>query len=154
MDEHTVWLLDISERIRGLKAVLSEWEYKKRRLDYILRVTQKVADFSQTCEECRNFQAEITNLIHDMGSMAPATKKVKSNYRVKIKKISSHLAKIHKLSYKGQYIGLGLSIGIGIGASIGSAIDNTAVGIGAGVGIGIAIGSALEANARKKGKVI
>ena len=154
MDSQTAWQLDISERIRGLKAVLSKREYKKRRLDYILRVTKKVADFSQTCEECHNFQAEITNLIHEMGSMAPAAKKMKSIFRTKLKNMTTHLNKIHKLSNRGQYIGFSLSIGIGIGASIGSTMDNVAVGIGAGVGIGIAIGSALEANARKKGKAI
>ena len=154
MDAHTDWQRITSERIRGLKAVLSEREYKKRKLDSVLRMTQKVAEFSSTCEECHRLQAEITDLIHEMGSMAPATGETKSNYRARIKNITTHLSKKHKLSYQGQYIGLGLSIGIGIGVSLGSAIDNIAVGIAAGVALGIAIGSALEANAKKKGKVI
>jgi hypothetical protein len=154
MDAHTDWQREISEKIRGLKAVLSEREYKKRKLNNILRMIKRVADFSPTCEECHKFQTDITNLIHEMGSMAPATDKSKKSYRVRIKNITTHLIKKHKLSYTGQHIGLGLSIGIGIGVSIGSAMDNIAVGIGAGVGIGMAIGSALEANARKKGKVI
>jgi hypothetical protein len=113
-----------------------------------------VAEFSPTCEECHKFQTDITNLIHEMGSMAPATGEAKSSFRTRIKNITSHLSKKHKLSFQGQHIGLGLSIGIGIGVSIGSAVDNIAVGVGAGVAIGIAIGSALEANARRKGKVI
>jgi hypothetical protein len=115
---------------------------------------QKVAEFSPTCEECHKFQTDITNLIHEMGSMAPATGEAKSNYRTRIKSITTHLTKKHKLAFQGQHIGLGLSIGIGAGASLGSAMDNIALGVGAGVAIGIAIGSALEANARKKGKVI
>jgi len=154
MDEHQDWLNRTSERIRGLKAVLSEREYKKRKLDRILRVTQRIADFSPTCEECHKYQDDITNFIYEMGSMAPASKQTKNNYRIKIKNITSHLSKKHKLSYKGQHLGFGLSVGIGIGVSIGSAMENIAIGVAIGVAIGLTVGSALEANARKKNKVI
>ncbi len=154
MGEHKDWQNRISERIRGLKAVLSEKEYKKRKLDYILRVTIRISNFSPTCEECQKYQGDITNIIHEMGSMAPSSSTAKGNYRKKTKTITSHLSKKHKLSFPGQYIGFGLSIGVGIGASAGSAMDNAAIGISIGVGLGLAFGSALEAKARKKGKVI
>ncbi|MFC2165230.1 hypothetical protein ACFLT2_09570 [Acidobacteriota bacterium] len=71
MDAHKDWQSRISERIRGLKAVLSEREYKKRKLDYILRMTQRIATLSLSCEECQKHQSDITNLIYEMGSMAP-----------------------------------------------------------------------------------
>ena len=154
MEAHKDWLNRISKRIRGLKAVLSEQEYKKRKLDYILRLIQRIANFSPTCEECYKYQGEITNLINEMRTMAPSSNTAKRNNRTKIKTIVNHLSKKHKLSFPGQHIGFGLSIGIGIGVSAGSAMDNIAMGIGIGVGIGMAIGSALEANTRKKGKVI
>lgn len=154
MDAHKEWLNRTSERIRGLKAVLSTKEYRKRKLDYILRVTLRIANFSPTCEECQKYRGDITNFINEMGSMAPSSSTAKSNYRKKIKNITTHLSKKHKLSYSGQYIGFGLSLGVGIGVSAGSAMDNIALGIGIGVGIGLLIGSALETNARRKNKVI
>jgi len=47
-----------------------------------------------------------------------------------------------------------LAIGPGLGTAIGLALDNAGIGIAIGTGIGLTIGSAMDARARKEGRVI
>ena len=76
------------------------------------------------------------------------------SYDNSIKRIIGHLKKKHKLVTQGTYKGIGMAVGPAIGAGIGAAIDNYGAGLAIGTGLGAAIGSALEANAKKKGKII
>lgn len=93
MDSNRDWRYGTSERIKGFKAVLSEREFKKRKLGYILRVIQRVDDFSPTCEACFKYHGDITNLMYEMGRMAPSSSATKRNYRTKITTIANHLSK-------------------------------------------------------------
>ena len=65
-----------------------------------------------------------------------------------------HLEKTHKLVPPGHYQAIWLAVGPGIGTAIGVAQDNAGIGIAIGTGIGLAVGSALDARARKEGRVI
>ena len=53
---------------------------------------------------------------------------------------------------EGHFMGLGIALGIPMGIPISIALDNFAF-MGAGIAIGVAIGAAMEANARKQGKI-
>jgi hypothetical protein len=157
---HNDWYIDIVKEIDGHKDKFSKRDYKKYKLDLLLRVAKRVASFSADCVECQNFQGKITKLAEDLGNLVQASKEERKSYFKIINSILKHLHKHHKLITEGEnfaiWIGIGIVLGSGIGSAFGAGLDNIGMGagIGTGIAIGVAIGIYLDAKARKKGKVI
>lgn len=154
METYDTWLNNTLEGFAAHKQTLSKKDTKKYKLDYLTRVTKRIADLSKECGECQKFQGDITKLTQDLGGLVQSSKEEKKNYDRKLKEITSHLQKKHNFVAEGTYIGYGIALGPAIGVALGSAMGNVGAGIGIGVGIGIAIGSALEAKSKKDGKII
>ena len=62
LEVHSDWYDRIAKEISPYKDSLSKKDYKKYKLDLLLRVTKRVGDFSSACGECHLFQPEITRL--------------------------------------------------------------------------------------------
>jgi hypothetical protein len=154
METYDNWLNNTLESIAAQKQVFSKRDTKKYKLDFLSRLAKRIADFSKECGECQKFQGDISKLAQDLGGLVQSSKEERKNYDRKIKAITGHLQKKHKLFAEGTYVGFGIALGPAIGVAIGSGMGNVGAGIGIGVGIGVAIGSALEANAKKNGKII
>ncbi len=154
METYDNWLNNTLESIAAHKQSFSKKDIKKYKLDYLTRVAKRIADLSKECGECQKFQSDISKLAQDLTGMVQSSKEEKKNYNRKIKDITSHLHKKHRLYAEGTFVGFGIALGPAIGVAIGSGMGNVGAGIGIGVGIGIVIGSALEANAKKDGKII
>jgi hypothetical protein len=148
------WYDGIVKEVDQQKLRLSKKGQKKYKVNSLLRVAKRVAEFSEECEECRSFQGEIDALVPRLGSAEQFSKEERKEYSRTHKSLMEHLQKRHKLIPEGYYIGLGLVFGPAVGVAIGTALDSIGVGIGVGVGVGIAIGSGLDAKAKKEGKVI
>jgi len=154
MEVHSKWYDDIARSINSHKDTLSKKDYKKYKLDLLLRVAKRVAGFSSECGECQLFQPEIANLSKELSDLVQMSKEKRKSYLKTINTIIKHLQKTHKLATEGQKIGIWIAIGVGIGAAIGAALDNPGIGTAIGVAIGVAIGAGLDAKAKKEGKVI
>jgi hypothetical protein len=154
METYESWLNNTLESFAAYKQTLSNKDIKKYKLDYIARVAKRIADLSNECGDCQKYKAEILKLAQDLGGLVQSSKEEKKNYDRKIKEITSHLQKKHKLVAEGTYVGFGIAVGPAIGVALGSGMGNVGAGIGIGIGIGLAIGSALEAKAKKDGKII
>ncbi len=154
METYESWLNNTLESFAAYKQTLSNKDIKKYKLDYIARVAKRIADLSNECGDCQKYKAEISKLVQDLGGLVQSSKEEKKNYDRKIKEITSHLQKKHKLVAEGTYVGFGIAVGPAIGVALGSGMGNVGAGIGIGIGIGLAIGSALEAKAKKDGKII
>ena len=154
MENHNDWYIDIVKEIGRHKDKFSKRDYKKYRLNLLLRMAKRVASFSADCVECQNFQGEITKLAEDLGNLVQASKEERKCYLNTIRNISNHLQKHHKLIAEGYYIGVGGGIGLILGAAIGLALDNIVLGPGLGLVLGAAIGSAMDAKAKKEDKII
>lgn len=161
MENNNDWYIDIVKEIDGHKDKFSTRDYKKYKLDLLLRVAKRVASFSADCVECQNFQGEITKLAEDLGNLVQASKEERKSYFKMINSILKHFHKRHKLITEGEnfaiLIGIGIIFGSGAGSTFGIGLDN--IGMGAGIGAGIAIGVAiigiyLDAKAKKEGRVI
>lgn len=156
METHSDWYGHIAKEISLYNNTLNKKDYKKYKLDLLLRVARRVEDFSATCAECQTFKQDITGLLQEIGyvvGMAMSREKRKSYFK-RINIIIKHLQKQHKLVSEGYYIGIGTAIGTGIGVAIGAATDNVGVGTPIGMAIGLAIGSYLDRKAKKEGRVI
>jgi len=162
MENHNDWYIDIVKEIGRHKDKFSKRDYKKYKLDLLLRMAKIVASFSADCFECQNFQGKITKLAEDLGNLVQASKEERKSYFKMINSILKHLQERHKLITEGEnlgiWIGIGVAIGGGMGIVFGIGSDNIGMGIPIGAGIGIAIGSAIgsymDAKAKKEGKVI
>jgi hypothetical protein len=155
MEAHNAWYEKINGEITLHQQNLSKKEVKKYKLDFLLRVAKRVAEFCPECGHCQLFQQEITTLVQDLSNLIQLPDKQKRrNYHKKINHIVKHLQSEHKLVVQGQNVGLWISIGTAIGVAIGAGMDSIGGGIPIGIGIGTAIGIALDAKAKKEGRVI
>lgn len=154
METNDDWHSDITKKIGGYKDKFSKKECKKCKLDLLRRVTKKVASFSPDCGECQHFQGEITKLIEGLGDLIEASKEKRKGHLSVIGTIIKHLQKRHKLISELEYTALGISMGLAFGSAIGVAMGNVAIGIPIGMCVGLSIGSYMDADAKKKGKVI
>ena len=158
MEVHNRWHGDITKVINSYQDTLSKPDQKKYKLDFLLRLTGRVAEFSAYCGECQLLQQEISTLTQNLSNLVylpkPAAKAARKSYFGTIKQITQHLQKKHKLVTEGYYKGICMAIGPVIGVAIGAALGNPAAATGIGVAIGLAIGSYLDKKAQKEGRVI
>lgn len=155
MKAHSDWYNQIASNIRLHKDSLSQKNYKRYKLGLLLRVAARVDGFSATCGECRVFQQEISRLMHDLDNLIQLPRKeARQDYLKTINGIVKHLQRNHGLITQGQNIGLWMAISAGVGVALGITFQNTAIGMAIGTALGIAIGSALDARAKKEGRVI
>jgi len=149
------WYDGIAEQINELKNTLIEKDYKKSKLNLLLCMAQRVAEFSSECGQCMLFRQDVTTLTRDVSNVVQiADKEGRKAYFKSINRIIGHLRRHHKLVTEGYYIGIFMALGSGIGIALGAAMDNVGSGIAIGVGMGLAIGAALDAKAKKEGRIL
>ena len=155
MEIHNRWYEDTAGVIKSYQDTLPKKEQKKYKLDLLLRVARRVADFSDECGQCQLFQPDITTLAQDLGNLVQMPDKARRKHHLKkIDHIVKHLQSQHKLVTQGHHVGLWIAIGSGIGVALGAGMDNVGGGIPIGMAIGVAIGLALDAKAKKEDRVI
>jgi len=154
MEAHSDWYNKIVREISPYKDSLSKKDYKKYKLDLLLRVAKRVDDFSSICGRCQLFQPEITRLTGDLQNISLMSKENRKSYFKAINNIIKHLRKQHKLVTAGYYLGICMSIGTGVGVAIGAALGNPGIGPAIGIALGVAVGSYLDRKAKKEGRVI
>ena len=155
MEAHSEWYNRTVKEISPYKDTLSKKDYKKYKLDLLLRLAKRVEEFYSYCGECQTFQGEITRLAQELSLLIQMpSKESHRSYNKAISNIVKHLQKTHKLVSAGHYMGIGLAIGVGIGTAIGAALGNPGIGPAIGTAIGLAIGSYLDKKAKKEGRVI
>ena len=169
METDNSWHDDIVREIGECREKFNKKDYKKYRLDFLVRAAKRVDGFSEDCNECESLRGEITKLVEGLGSLVEPSKENRKSHLKAVRIIIKHLEKRHKLICEGEYTAIGISIGAGFGVAmgtmgmvfgvaIGAAMQNVAIGIPIGIGVGssvgLAIGSCMEAKAKKDGKVI
>ncbi len=151
---HERWYENTEKAIVSYQSGLTPKEVKKYKLDLLLRVARRVADFSDECGQCQVFQPDITQLVQELGTLSRRPKDARRAYSKKMNLVIKHLQKNHKLVTEGHYRNLGMALGSGWGVGIGVAFDIIGIGIGGGTSLGMVVGTALDAKAKKEGRVI
>ena len=154
MEASSEWYNHIVEEINLHKVTLTKKEYKKYKLDLLLRIAQRVDGFSSICGECQLFQQEITRLTEDLRNLSLMSKENRKSYFKTLGTVTKHLQKQHKLVTAGYYLGIGMAIGTGVGVALGAALGNPGIGPGVGVALGVSVGAYLDKKAKKEGRVI
>jgi hypothetical protein len=146
---------NLNRIVSSLKHKCDNKDEKKLKINLLVRCVKRIIDFSGECNECRNLIIEMEEIIVKLNSSFNSVDRViYKDYQSMLKRIVSHMQKNHKLVSDGYYVGMYMSLGIALGLPLGLNFDNIALGIPIGLCIGITIGSAMDADAKKKGKVI
>jgi hypothetical protein len=160
MEVHNDWYRSIAKQISLQKDTLSRRAYKSNKLDLLLRIAKRVADYSPDCGECQNFRGQITKLAEDLGDLLSSKEKRKGYFNA-IEIFTKHLQKYHKLITEGKNTKRwGIIGGIFGVVFLGTLLKaaGMAMGISNGLFIGLifggVIGIALDAIAKKRGRVI
>lgn len=160
MEVHNDWYRGIVKEVTLYKDRLSKRDYKKYKLDLLLRIAKRVAGYSPDCGECQNFRGEITKLTEDLGDLHSSKEKLKGYFKV-IEIFTKHLQKSHKLITEGKNTKTWVVIGVIFGGVVlGTLLRAAGISMGfsngllIGLIIGGAIGITLDSIAKKRGKVI
>lgn len=154
MPEPTEWYRTLEVSVESLKARLGV-DARDYHLDRFLKMARRVDEFAPTCPQCRLYQPEIDRMLRDLAADAPQIlKEQKRSFLGGMEAVLSHLHKTHGLISEGQNVGIWLGIGSAIGLALGAGLSNPAIGIPIGVALGLIVGTALDARAKKDGKVI
>lgn len=141
-------LLNIAE----LRERVSKDTAKCLNLKQLEKVGQRLVSFSGDCRDCQAFLFGLGSIVE---SFLAQEQKDLQEYKSIMKQIVSHLEKEHGLISDGHYVGIYTSLGLSFGLIFGLAVfDNVALGLPLGLSVGVAIGAGLDADAKKKGKVL
>ena len=106
MEAHSDWYNRILKEINLHKDTLSKKDFKKYKLDLLLRIAKRVDDFSSHCGECYTFQQGITGLAQELSLLIQMPDKGgRKRYNKAINNITKHLQKTHKLVTEAQMEG-------------------------------------------------
>lgn len=158
----SAWFSRVAAEIEQHRYALSPKDFKRYRLDLLMRVARRVDEFAQVCGECQSHREEIMRLLRELALLLQVPGKgnrgALKQYTVAVKTLVEHLKKVHKLVDRHYYMGIGTSIGTGIGAALGGALNQITGYAGFGTVIGILLGLAagwyLDRKAEREGRVI
>lgn len=139
--------------IKELRSSVEEKTVKKLDLDKSERIADRLASFSDECQEC---QEQLLELKSYYMKLQEGTQELTVKEHNKfINEISNHLQKRHKLVADGTYLAIYLSLGVSFGMMLGLTLfDNVGLGMSIGMSMGLALGIGLDTDAKKKGKTI
>ncbi|MFC1538326.1 hypothetical protein ACFL6H_02795 [Candidatus Latescibacterota bacterium] len=162
IEDFETWYDKVANMIDQHRFIFSMSDPEKNPVNFMVRVTRKVADYSGECAECESYKdsiyslAEELKILHDL---PPEKRKKPFN---KLKPIVKHLQKEHNLVTQNQYTSAGLAFGL-VGGSIlglvaGTAIGNPGMGFIVcailGTGLGMQQGYSKDQKAKEAGKII
>lgn len=143
----------LQENQRLLQSIPYE-KHKPLISERLEKVIQHLGSFPQ-CPECNKDVTELNETIEgviDQGQLGVDEAK---QLNAVINTILAHLEKEHELLPEGHYISIYLPLGLSLGVAFGlTLLDNIGMGIALGLSLGVAIGASLDADAKKKGKVL
>lgn len=146
MDEGTQQLLGNIEELDGELRDVKAWDS-----GLLIKVVNRLASFSD-CTQCSDYLQSLSEHVRDLGDRSQASLE---QHKQVVQEIIAHLKKEHGLvesaNYTSLYMVLGMNFGLVFGLTV---FDNLALGLSLGMCIGIGLGAAMDADIKKKGKII
>jgi len=83
MEARSDWYNRTATEINLHQDTVNKKDSKKYKLDLLLRVANRVDDFSSYCGKCQMFQQEVTTLIQDLGNLIQLPDKERRKSHIK-----------------------------------------------------------------------
>jgi len=135
------------ERLIDVIEYLSPRDIKRKKLDLLQRLIERVNQYEKSCSVCSNYDTVIDNIINKLEDND-------SSYKQDINKIRLHMMKTHKLLEEGYNIAIFLILGVLFGVITGLLSNNYSMFLALGIASGVAIGTITENKAKKDNKIL
>ncbi|HKJ30429.1 MAG TPA: hypothetical protein VKA34_01320 [Balneolales bacterium] len=145
---------ELNKIIKKLGESIDSNAAKKINFKQLDRVSKRLIEFFDECDECQNYTYLILKFSEDTNRFLDINKKELESFNSNVKIIISHMQKKHNLFVEGYFVSIYIALGLIMGTAIGTSLKNLALGISLGMLIGVAVGVAVDANYKKKGLVI
>lgn len=97
------WYSDVAKEIGSIKDRLGKRDQSRYKLNSLLRLAKRVANFSADCKECQHLQGQIIRLTEDLKYLYQMTPRKYGGYLTTVKNITRHLKQEHRLVEERQY---------------------------------------------------
>ncbi len=154
MEKQDDWLENVEQKIGKSTKDFTQKQSKRFKPDKLARVGKRLAEFSEQCEQCRNFKELFEQNVAALATLPQAAKEERKRYLKNLNAMVKHLQNKHRMVEKGQNIELGTAVGVAMGVAVGSGSGNIGLGIILGIALGFTVGSMLDGKAQKEGRVI
>jgi hypothetical protein len=126
---------------------LSPKEIKKKKLDLLQRLIERVQQYENSCSICSNYDTVIDSIMDKLEDND-------SSYLHDINVIRVHMIKTHKLLEEGYHIAIFLILGVLVGVITGLISNNYSMFLALGIASGVAMGTIVENKAKKENKIL
>lgn len=143
-------LLDMIAEMEGEDSTKKAWNP-----DLLKRIINRLASLSD-CPECQAHLQKLGEHVRALkGKLEHMEKDDYKQHGQVLQGIVAHLQEVHGLvsepHYMSMYLPLGMCFGLVFGMTV---FDNLALGMGMGMCLGLVVGSAMDADLKKKDKII
>ena len=144
---------ELKDRVNGFAQSVDERTQKSFKIKTLYRVIEETERHQENCEVCRAHVEQLSALVDKLES-ALKNHEERSDYLGDLKAMQQHFHKNHGFITEGYYTSLGISLGLCLGVALALSIFDNIAFMALGLPIGLGIGSSMDADAKKKGKVI
>jgi hypothetical protein len=151
MYKDDLWYRRLMHELEEHRENFTEKEIRRYRIPLMERAAKRVAEFSEKCATCKDYQHTLTRLEEEMHAL-PESPAQRDHQRATLLALGDHFRAEHDLSTPGHYrrrwLRLGTYAGIALGALAAILLGNTVyifVAMPLGLLVGMAVGAARDA---------
>jgi len=160
MEKLNVWSRSINTKIEEQQEKLYKSDFKFFKLDRLVKISVKVDEFSDECEECETIKGKIEDLVEKIPDLLNGSPRDRHHYEKQNDAYMKHLEKKHGIVQPTYFLAVFTLIGIIIGLAIGGGIawlihpGYISTGLMIGFSIGILAGRIYGKILDKKKKIL
>ena len=117
------WSVSIKKKIDTKRDKIYKRDFKFFKIDRLVRITERIDEFSNKCEECNNFKTEIEQITDKLPEYINGSPRQRAEYEKRNETIVKHLKNIHNLVQAEYYSAVYALTGLGAGTVFGCGIS-------------------------------
>lgn len=147
---------NVADSLLKLKGISDSKTAKRLDLVRLDRIIRWLISYSHECSECEKYLVDLWEHMNGLvAKEGELDNEAFLTHKKLINSITSHLRKKHKLVEEGTYMGIGMVLGFCLGVIYDALMrDGGSYGMIFGLCLGLATGSGIDANMRKRGRII
>lgn len=118
MYKDELWYRELERAVEQHRDLFTDKQWSRYRIDYLLRVANRVREFSEACETCKAYQHILTRLEEELQEL-PDSKAQRQYQTEQLWTISAHFVAEHRLAPPRFFLISWLRYGVYAGLAIG-----------------------------------
>lgn len=118
MYKDEIWYRKLVQAVEEHREQFSQKQWDSFRVDLLLKVANRVREFSGECMTCRGYQHTLTRLEEEFQEL-PDSKAQRQYQREQLRAMTDHLVQAHRLAAPGYFARKRLKFGVLVGLALG-----------------------------------